>query len=211
MAQMREYEIVFKNGETNELQEETYTSLSGRKIESTRYADEPCLFALGILDSVNYMLETLNLNYFLSLKDPIYAQLTLEFLSSLIFSPTPNTNCSSGTVHFHLFNVEYALTFSQLADLLHFPHGDDVVSEVPDTEGWQRAFQPFWRAITGTVTHSFEENRATLIQNPAIRYFRQILASTIFGRANSNKVNEKELFYLFATFLPQKVNIVPFM
>lgn len=123
MAHMREYEIMFRNGELGELQEETYTSLSARKIESIRYADEHCLYALGIQDSVNYMLDTLNLNYFLSLKDPVYAQLTLEFLISLIFSPTPSTNCYSGTVQFHLFNVEYALTFSQLADLLHFPHG----------------------------------------------------------------------------------------
>lgn len=111
MAQMGEYKIVFRNGESGELQEEMYTSLSARKIESTRYADEHCLYALGIQDSVNYMLDILNLNYFLSLKDPVYAQLTLEFLSSLIFSLTPNTNCSSGTVQFSLFNVEYTLTF----------------------------------------------------------------------------------------------------
>jgi hypothetical protein len=98
MAQMREYEILSRNGEPGEVQEKTYTALSAREIESTRYADEPCLIALGILDSVNHMLNTLSLNYFLSFKDPVYAQLTLEFLSSFIFSPTPNTNCSSGTV-----------------------------------------------------------------------------------------------------------------
>ena len=89
------------------------------------------------------MLETLSLNYLLSFKDPVYAQLTLEFLSSLIFSPVPNTNCSSGTIQFRLFNIEYAFTFVQLADLLQFPHGDDVVCEVPNTDGWQHAFQPF--------------------------------------------------------------------
>lgn len=211
MAQRRKYEILFRVGEPDELQEEIYTTLSTRQIESTRYADEPCLIALRILDSVNHMLNTLSLNYFLSFKDPVYAQLTLEFLSSLIFSPAPNTNCSSATVQFRLFNVEYAFTFSQLADLLQFPHGDDVVSEILDTEGRQHVFQPFWKAITGTVTHRFEGNIATLIQNPVIRYFRQILACTIFGRSNSNKVNEKEFFYLFATFVPQKVNTVPSM
>lgn len=73
MAQMREYEILFRNGEPGELQEETYMALSARKIESTRYTDEPCLIALGILDSVIYMLNTLSLNYFLSFKDPVYA------------------------------------------------------------------------------------------------------------------------------------------
>lgn len=211
MAQRRKYEILFRVGEPSELQEEIYTTLSTREIESTRYVDETCLIALGILDSVNDMLNTLNLNYFLSFKDPVYAQLTLEFLSSLIFSPNPNTNYSGGTVQFRLFNVEYVFTFSQLANLIQFPHGDDVVCEVPDTEGWHHAFQPFWRVITGTVTHNFKGNKATLIHNPAIRYFRQIWACTIFGRSNSNKVNEKELFYLFATFVPQNVNTVPFM
>lgn len=98
MAQMREYKIVFRNGKSGELQEETYTSLSARKIKSTRYADEHYLYALGIQDNVNYMLDVLNLNYFLSLKDPVSAQQTLEFLSSLIFSPSSNTNCSSGIV-----------------------------------------------------------------------------------------------------------------
>lgn len=61
------------------------------------------------------------------------------------------------------------------------------------------------------VTYNFEGNRATLIRNPAICYFRQLLACIIFGRSNSKKVNEKEFFYMFATFVPQKVNIVPFM
>ena len=77
MAQIREYEILFRNGEPGELHEEIYTTLSAREIESTRYSDEPCLIALGILDSVNHMLNTLSLNYFLSFKDPVYAQLTL--------------------------------------------------------------------------------------------------------------------------------------
>ncbi|CAI8593104.1 unnamed protein product [Vicia faba] len=122
----------------------------------------------------------------------------------MIFEPTPDTDCSCGIVNFRMFNVRYAYTFDQLADLLHFPHGNKMVCEVPYTERWKNYFQPFWRAITGTVTHSFKGNTT-------IRYFSQLLACTIFGRPNSNKVNEKELFYLFTTFVPEKVNIVSFM
>lgn len=40
MAQMREYEVLFRNDEPGELQEEIYTALSAREIELTRYADE---------------------------------------------------------------------------------------------------------------------------------------------------------------------------
>lgn len=89
MAQRQGYEIIFREGKPGEMQEEIYRALSKREIESTRYADEPCLIALGILDSVNHMLNTLSLNYLLSFKDPVYVNLTLEFLSSLIFNPTP--------------------------------------------------------------------------------------------------------------------------
>lgn len=143
MAQRQSYEIIFREGEPGEMQAKLYRALCKREIESTRYANEPCLIILGILDSVNHMLNTLSLNYFLSFKDPVYVQLTLEFLSSLILNLIPNTGCSSGTIQFCLFNVEYAFSFDQLADLLQFPYGDDVVCEVPDIDGWQHAFQPF--------------------------------------------------------------------
>lgn len=118
MAQRHECKIFIRVGKPGELQEKIYTTLSTREIESTRYADEPCLIALGIIDSFNHRLNTLSLNYFLYFKDPIYVQLTLEFLSSLIFSPAPNIGCSSGIVQFFLINVEYTFTFAQLADLL---------------------------------------------------------------------------------------------
>lgn len=102
-------------------------------------------------------------------------------------------------------------SFAQLADLLQFPHGDDVVCEVPDTDGCRHCFQPFCREITGTVSHSFEGNIVSLIHNPTIHYFRQLLACTIFGRSNSNKVNEKEFFYLVTIFVLQKVNTISIM
>jgi hypothetical protein len=86
-----------------------------------------------------------------------------------------------------------------------------VVCEVPDNERWQHTFSPFWRALSAKHTDSFEGNTASSIHNMAIRYFRQLLACTIFGRANSNKVNSKEFFYLFATIRKERVNSVPFM
>lgn len=112
MTQRQSYEIIFREGEPGEMQAEICGALHKREIESTRYADEPYLIALGILDSVNHILNTLSLNYFLSFKDLVYVPLTLEFLSSLIFNPNSNTGCSSGTVQFRLFNVEYAFSFA---------------------------------------------------------------------------------------------------
>jgi hypothetical protein len=86
-----------------------------------------------------------------------------------------------------------------------------VACEVPDNEQWLGAISPFWRALTAKHTDSYEGTTASSIHNPTIRYFRQLLAGTIFGRANSNKVNSKEIFYLFATIWKERVNFVPFM
>jgi hypothetical protein len=110
-----------------------------------------------------------------------------------------------------MFNEEHEFNFNELADLLHFPHGNNVACEVSDIEQWLGAISPFWRALTAKFTDSYEGNTASSIHNPAIRYFRQLLACTIFGRANSNKVNSKEFFYLFATIRKERVNFVPFM
>jgi hypothetical protein len=137
------YEIVFRRGE----QSQTYEELRTREIQPTRYADEFTLNELGLLYSVNYLLDNLKLNYFLSQKNHVYAQLTLEFLSSLIVSTIPETRSSSGTIYFHMFNVEYELSFNDIADLLHFPHGRGVACEVHNDGSWPNTFSLFLRGI----------------------------------------------------------------
>lgn len=104
MAQSQSHEVIFRECELSEMQVELYRAPRKREIESIRYADEPCLIALGILDSVNHMLNTLSLNYLLSFKDHVYVHLTLEFLSSLIFNPTPTQDVPVG-----LFNFSYSM------------------------------------------------------------------------------------------------------
>jgi hypothetical protein len=175
------YEIVFRRGEQSQIYEE----LRSREIQTTRYVDEFILNELGLLDSVNYLLNNLNLNYFLSQKNPVYTQVTLEFLSSLIVSTIPETRSFRGTIYFLMFNVEYELSFNDMADLLHFPHGRGVAYEVNNDEYWQNTFNLFWRGITARHTESYEGNTASSIHNPTLPYFRHLLAYTIFGRANS--------------------------
>jgi hypothetical protein len=194
------YAIVFRRGEQSQIYEE----LRSREIQTTRYADDAILNALGLLDSVNYLLNNLNLNYFLSHKNPVYTQLTLEFLSSLIVSTHTETRSSIGTINFRMFNVEYELSFNDMAGLLHFPHGHGVACEVNNDEDWQNTFSLFWRGITARHTESYEGNTASSIHNPALRYFRHLLAHTIFGRANTSKVNSKEMFYMFVAIKKYK-------
>ncbi|CAJ2663010.1 unnamed protein product [Trifolium pratense] len=201
------YELVFRR---NSNQAQTYEILRRREIQATRYADESILRKLGLLESVNYLLDNLNLRHFLSQHNPVYPKLTLEFLSSLIVNPVPETRSSLGTIYFRMFNVEYEFSFNDMADLLRFPHGNGVKCEVSDDEQWKNTFSLFWRAIADQQIDSHEGNAASSIHNPALRYFRHLLANTIFGRANFSKVNSKELFYMFAVFKELRINTAPF-
>ncbi|MCH98328.1 hypothetical protein A2U01_0019328, partial [Trifolium medium] len=50
-----------------------------------------------------------------------------------------------------MFNEEYDFDFNDLADLLHSPHGNSVVCEVPENERWFTSFTQFWRGLTGAI------------------------------------------------------------
>ncbi|CAJ2668202.1 unnamed protein product [Trifolium pratense] len=125
------YELVFRR---NSNQSQTYEDLRRREIQATRYADDSTLRKLGLLDSVNFLLDNLNVRHFLSQQNPVYTQLTLEFLSSLIVNTVPETRSSHGAVYFRMFNTEYEFSFNDMADLLHFPHGQEVKCEVHNDE-----------------------------------------------------------------------------
>ena len=61
------------------------------------------------------------------------------------------------------------------------------------------------------VATSFKGILASTIHNSAIRIFRYLLACTIFGRENSNKVNARELLFLQGCLTNRRINPVPFM
>ncbi|CAJ2633219.1 unnamed protein product [Trifolium pratense] len=200
--------LMYRPGQEGYTQRNIFKALTKRDFVPTRYADKGCLRKLGLYDSVNYMLDTLDLNFFLNQKDVGYFPLTIEFLSSLILI---NPDSSNGIARFRLQNKEYELTYDQIANLLRIPYGDGVMYSIPENEQWEENARLFWHSITGRRLESFEGNAASSIHNPAVRYFRQLLGYTIFGRMNSNKVNAKELFFLYAIFNNIKINSVSFM
>lgn len=163
--------IIFRQGASGERQEKIYNELFNQDILSTRYIENPCLYSLGIQNSVHYLLDNLGLLNLFEWMDSTYPGQTREFLSSLIYKVKPNTINFVGTVNFRMFNVGYEYTTNRIEELVHFPYREGVLCDAPlDTE-WAIHTMNFWTEITGTTTDSFEGNLAPEIHNPTIRVF----------------------------------------
>lgn len=192
--------VVFREGRDGRKQQKHYEALLTQDIVPTRYASDSCLHNLGLYDSVYWMVDRLSLTHFYARKDPTYVSLTLEFLSSLVYTTNSWTSSTVGTTKFHMFNRAYEFSFNQMADLLQFPHGEGVICETPLDTDWPHEVGQFWGQLTGNQINSLKGNNAIQIYNPTIRYFCQMLAHTIFGWENKSRINANELFYMHSFF-----------
>lgn len=74
--------IEFAEGIDGENQRSKYHKLFKRDVLAMRYPDDVALRALGLFNSVRWMLNNLGMSHFFSLTGPTYIRLTYEFLSS---------------------------------------------------------------------------------------------------------------------------------
>src|SRR4051812_43698668 len=73
--------ISFRTDDNGE-QREKYLSFYRRSVVATKYADVNCLHTLGLLESVQWMLNNVGLSHFCTRNDPTYEPIVLEFMSS---------------------------------------------------------------------------------------------------------------------------------
>ena len=194
--------MVFRNGADRHRQEQLYRRFHQRGILPTRYIDEDCLRDLGLLESVQFMLHESGLHYIATMNLPTYESLTLEFLISFSYQ-TPSTPEASqyliGATTFRLFNMEYTMNQETLSQILHCNHGEGVEYRIPPEEDWKARSFEIWECLTNTQVNDWAELLSTHIHNPCILYFHRVLVNTVFGRANNNKVNAREMYFLHCT------------
>ncbi|KAI5441210.1 hypothetical protein KIW84_010604 [Lathyrus oleraceus] len=156
--------IVFAEGIEIENQRSRYHKLFKRDVLATRYPDDVNLRALGLFDSVHWMLNNLG------------------------------GSRTTDTAYFRMFNRNYDISQDQIIDLLSFSHGDEYACQRPLESEWESNALYFWKQLTGKTTTDWEDLKATAIQNPSIRYLHRIFSRTIFGRENIGNVNSRDLF-----------------
>lgn len=152
--------IIFRQGRNGTRKRKKCEDLLSQDIFSTRYVGNACLHRLGIYNNVYYLVWTLGLQDLFERRHRTYVNLTQEFLSSLIYSISPNTVSTAGTIKFRMFNVEYKYTTDQIAELLKFPHGEGVPCVAPIETDWAFAAGTFWQELIGFSTNTFKGNLA---------------------------------------------------
>jgi hypothetical protein len=91
---------ILREGKPGDRQRRIIERLQNREILPTRYVDDNCPYTLGIYHSIFHLLDFLGLHTIFVNREPTFERLTVEFLSSLIYTVSPNTASTVGTVKF---------------------------------------------------------------------------------------------------------------
>jgi len=194
-------------------QKRKFEELAAREMLPSLYADDWAMTALGLRQSVLFLLNQIGwetspiLRHFTT-----YRRLTLEFLSSLIYLPSHGKGISRGFIQFRMFNMEYQFNIRDFTNLLGFPTSFDTFTVSQEELFEHRELEHFWGKLTGNDEPEEHEFLSGNIHNPAFRYFHKILTHTLFGKKpNSTSVSRDELFIIFCASQNRPVNGATFM
>lgn len=185
--------IIFKD----EAQKVRFQKLKHRMIAPTRFVHSDLLHVLGIADITRTLFVGMGIEQFLTLYHGTYADLTLEFLSSLeIRKHAQNDH----VLYFRLSNVNRRLTLRQFAQLF----GMTVRGERKKPETF--LLGQLWEALTGVRPPNCQHLQIKSVHHPSIRFLLKFLGSTIFGRWEPNTSRTEELSalgtYLWPVTMP---------
>ncbi|KAI5430277.1 hypothetical protein KIW84_034746 [Lathyrus oleraceus] len=149
--------IEFAEGIDRENQRNIYDKIFKRGILATRYHDDASLCALGLFDSVCWMLNNLGMSHIRSLISPTYIRLTYEFLSSFRYATPIGGSRTTDAAHFRMFNRNDSINQDQLSGLLLFHHGDEFSFRHPLENEWKSSALDFWHQSTSSEYQPREE------------------------------------------------------
>ena len=194
-------------------QRRRFEDLAEREMCPTIYADDHAMTALGIRESVMYLLHQIGWD-----TAPIrrryctYKKLTLEFLSTLSFIPNHGIGFNRGLITFRMFDMDYTYNLREFSHLLGFPFGPDVITMTQEDLLLDSDLDFFWGSIAGNNHPEPSDLYSECIHNPAIRYFHKIIAHTLFGKEqNVTSVSRDELFIMYCASQIRPVNGAAYM
>ena len=114
------------------------------------YYDGPTMDRLGIRDNILFMFNQLGWeNAAIKRRFVTYRELTLEFLSSLVYNPEHGYGLNKGLISFRLFSMDFTYNRRDLADLLGFPCGPFVFTTRQEELIDDIDLDYFWGSLTG--------------------------------------------------------------
>lgn len=176
MQEVDTMEVVFRGRE----QVGHYARLVEREMTLIFYPDSPTMTALGIEESMMYLLNQIGwTSSHLMRRFNSYRRLTLEFLSSLTYLPNCGLELNRGVIPFRLFDIKYNYNIHEFADLLGLPNGVDAFTITKEELFEYQELDYFWSSISG---NNFELDTMVSedIHNLSIRYFHKIITHYLF-------------------------------
>lgn len=194
------------------IQRMRFEELFEREMSFQVYPETRTMAAIGVTESVKFMINQLGWDNLDLTRLPTYRNLTLEFLSSFKYDPDYGYSIHKGLVRFRIFVIPYRFSHQGLAELMSAPFSRDAVTQIQEDEFMNYELQSLWGSISGDPNCEPEDRVSTQIHNPAIRYFHMILAHTIFAKPeHDTSVSKEELFIILCASQGRPVNIATFM
>ncbi|KMT19233.1 hypothetical protein BVRB_1g014150 [Beta vulgaris subsp. vulgaris] len=178
-----------------------FKCLKVRRIVATRFISDECITALGIKSDLEWLFDRVGWRMLMMNQHRTFAELTLEFLSSFQQNTVKIPKGQVPGVRFRMFNQEFDKTLDEFGDFYGLPRGGSVMYYNSDPS-------LIWRQITGCSDYYPQSAKASRIHNPVFRYLQRLMASTIFGRHDSQgTVREWEVEMIQTMLYPPDVHL----